>query len=312
MRVARLLLVPVVAVAVVIALNACPSKVCNVQGGPPCAGGCCGGCTCNANGDMLCPGGGLYCPPTCLDDAGTHMTGEVWLRGDQSCTCDYNGNVSCCPASDAGGCVMACVDEGDGGLHQVGEAWAGADGGTCVCRLGYTVDCSLPPDTAHCSFEGQGYVQGQSVDAGPACECACGSDGHLSCPSQACLPTHCTVDGSGYQVGLVFPTLCNFCVCGDDGAAACTSRVCSGGQCEYAGTVYDAGAMFPSADNCNTCTCQAGGDVQCTTNACAAVHCVVDAGAVAVGTTFFTADKCDLCGCGSDGVVYCTHRACSP
>jgi hypothetical protein len=306
MRAVRLLLVPAMVIAAVVTLNGCPSKHC-VQ--PPCAGGCCNSCFCNANGDMVCSN--LYCPPACMDDAGTHTTGEMWLRGGESCTCDFNGNVSCCPASDAGGCLMACVAE-DGGLHVVGDAWAGADGGTCVCTMGDTVDCSLPPDTAHCSFEGHGYIAGESVDAGPACECTCGMDGHLSCPSSACLPTHCTVGGSGYSVGLVFPTQCNFCVCGDDGAAACTSRVCSDTQCEYAGVVYDAGSSFPSADGCNTCTCQMGGDVQCTSNGCAAVHCVVDGGAVAVGTTFFTADKCDLCGCGSDGVVYCTHRACAP
>jgi hypothetical protein len=308
MRPAVLLWCSAAAAVALVVLEACPSKTCNVLN-PPCAGGCCGGCTCGANGEMLCPD--HYCPPTCMDDAGTHTTGEIWQRGSLSCTCDFNGNTTCCPASDAGGCIMACVAD-DGGLHQPGEAWPGADGGTCVCRMGDVVDCALPQDTAHCSFEGRGYIEGEAVDAGPACACTCGSDGHVTCPSQACLPTHCTVDGSGYSPGLVFPTQCNFCVCGDDGAAACTDRICSATQCQYAGTVYDAGSGFPSVDGCNTCTCQSGGSVQCTTNGCAAVHCVVDGGAVAAGTTFFTPDRCDLCGCADDGVVYCTHRACAP
>jgi hypothetical protein len=303
MRLARLLVVPAAVLVGVIALDACPAK-CPPASGLPCQGGCaCGACTCGGQ----CPG--LYCPPTCLDDAGTHQPGEQWLRGAQACTCDFNGNVTCCAASDAGGCVMACVD-GSGGLHQVGEVWSGADGGSCVCRMGYVTDCSVPPDTARCSFSGRGYLAGEYIDAGPACGCSCGDNGHVSCPSSACLPTSCMLNGSGYQIGLVFQTQCNFCVCGDDGAAACTSRVCSATACEYAGTVYDAGVTFPSADGCNSCTCEGGGDVQCTNQGCAAVHCVVDGGAVSVGTTFFTPDRCDLCGCGTDGVVYCTHRPC--
>lgn len=302
------------ALAAAVALTGCSNRCRYAPGESPeeaCIGGCgCGGgCSCDSRGEPVCTSGAA-CRLTCLDDAGAHYPGDRWDRADESCTCDYSGNVRCCPL-DAGSCTVACLDA-RGNHHQVGERWVGLDGGSCTCREGFVVDCGAAPAEVHCSFAGKAYHEGDSVDAGAACACTCGPEGHVLCPSPACLPQTCSYKGSSYQTGLIFPSDCNFCLCGDDGTTACTSRICSGGRCEYQGTVYDAGASLPSADGCNTCQYQATGAVTCTQQGCAAVHCVVDGGAVAVGTTFLTADRCDLCGCGSDGTVYCTARPCSP
>jgi hypothetical protein len=300
-------------------LNACQcSNTCNAPTGgsggaeAPCYGGCgCGGgCYCDTSGQRICSR--AACIPTCIDDAGvTQYPGAAFTRNGDTCTCDYNGNINCCP-NDGGACTSSCIDS-NGSARSVGETWTGGDGGSCSCKTGFIVDCGAPPAPAHCSFAGVAYRQGAAVDAGAGCSCNCNDQGHVMCSAAACLPSTCSYQGSSYSTGLIFQSGdCNFCLCGDDGAMSCTGRVCGGGKCEYAGTTYDAGTSFPSADGCNTCTCDASGSTSCTSLGCAAVHCVVDGGAVAVGTTFLTSDKCNVCGCSSDGKVYCTARPCTP
>jgi hypothetical protein len=311
MRAPLLVLTSIVAASAA-ALTACPPNNCTAQEAAPCRGGCgCGGgCSCDITGQKICSAGAA-CMPTCIDDAGvTQYPGNNFERNGETCTCDYNGNINCCPL-DGGSCSNACLDRGS--FRSVGETWVAPDAGTCSCKTGFVIDCGQAPTPAVCSFAGKAYAQGSTVDAGAGCGCTCGDQGHVTCPSTACLPSSCSYQGSSYSTGLIFQSgQCNFCLCGDDGAMSCTTRQCGSGKCEYAGTVHDAGATFPSADGCNTCTCQANGSTSCTTQGCAAVHCVVDGGAVAVGTTFLTADRCNVCGCSSDGKVYCTARPCTP
>ena len=311
MRAPLLLLTSVFVVGSAAALNAC-TNTCNApQEAAPCRGGCgCGGgCYCDSTGTSKCSAGAA-CMPTCIDDGGvTQYPGATYTKNGEVCSCDYNGNINCCPA-DGGSCATSCVYQGE--FRSVGEKWTGPDGGSCSCNTGFVVDCGKAPAPAHCTFAGRAYNQGDPVDAGAGCGCTCNDQGHVACSSPACLPSSCSYQGSSYSTGLIFQTGCNFCICGDDGAMSCTARVCSGGKCEYAGTTYDAGTSFPSADGCNTCTCQSSGTPTCTTQGCAAVHCVLDGGAIAVGTTFLTADRCDVCGCSSDGKIYCTARPCTP
>lgn len=298
------------------ALTGCPNNQCSTSGAPAeaapaCYGGCgCGGgCFCDSTGQRVCSR--VACRPTCLYDGGVMYPGAAVVENAQTCTCDYSGNINCCPL-DGGSCTNACIDSG-GLFRAQGETWAGADGGSCTCKTGFVVDCGPNAPAARCSFAGQGYAEGAKVDAGAGCDCSCNSQGHVTCSSPACLPTSCSHQGSQYSTGLIFQAdACNFCLCGDDGAMSCTGRQCGAGKCEYAGTVYDAGTSYPSADGCNSCTCQPDGTSSCTAQGCAAVHCVLDGGALSVGTTYLTADRCNVCGCSSDGKIYCTSRPCTP
>jgi hypothetical protein len=274
--------------------------------------GACGEmCTCDENGQWLCPdvfccngpGGGAAdvaapCAPSCLDDQGVNrFQGESWTSSlGQLCTCDWDGTF-----------CRDAVCEYLGETTAAGETTTIAGCGTCTCGA----DASFTCETADClpvcdqyDFNGQ-LIQRLAGESWPVSygECTCTARGVFCCNEGAeCAELTCDDAGAPRSIGDTWVTTDGLCRCTELLEIECNAT------CAWEGIAYDPGAAVP-VDGCQ-CTCGDGGNVTCADSACLPTSCPFGNSSYSIGLEFAEGDGCNHCVCSQDGRVYCTDRTC--
>ncbi|XP_060698750.1 kielin/chordin-like protein isoform X3 [Hemiscyllium ocellatum] len=282
------------------------------------------------------------CRPGCEYEGKQYMNGDIFsstVNPCMNCSC-VNNLVRCVPlqcqpllcsnpVQMPGHCCPRCPGcELDGATLDHGQTVSSLDGcQTCVCAEGRVVceekvcqtNCRnpvAPADgsccplcVAHCSLDGQEYLNGQRVSTGDPCvDCSC-LDGAIRCEPVSCQPLSCRnpVQKPG----------------------ECCSR-CE--QCEYEAETFQDGQVFtPHSNPCLRCHCEAGNvscqrmdrncpPVHCSHPAYQAGHCCpscdmceYESALIGNGQMFHPifGGPCIQCTC-SNGDVQCQEEICPP